>query len=47
MESFFGSLKTELVHRTTSRPGRRPGGRSSSISKPSTTAGAVTPASAS
>jgi transposase InsO family protein len=47
MESFWGTLKTELVHPTGStRPGRRPGGRSSSTSSAGTIAGGVTPRSA-
>ena len=37
LESFFGSLKTELVHRTRFLPGARPGLRYSSTSRSSIT----------
>ena len=42
MESFFASLKKELVHDATSPPGRKPGRASSSTSRCSTTTNAVT-----
>ena len=41
MESFFGALKTELVHRTRFEPGARRGPCSSSTSRSSTTGNAV------
>ncbi len=46
MESFFGSLKTELVHRTRFVPGARPGLRYSSTSRSSITNDGATRASA-
>ena len=47
MESFFGTLKNELVHRTSFPTREAAHERSSSTWKPSTTASAGTPASAS